>query len=55
MDVSIIIVNYKTACLLANAVESIFDKTTGVDFEVIVVDNASGDNCGSLLARKFEG
>lgn len=44
MDVSIIIVNYKTACLLANAVESIFDKTTGVDFEVIVVDNASGDD-----------
>ena len=55
MDVSIIIVNYKTACLLANAVESIFDKTTGVDFEVIVVDNASGDDCGSLLARKFKG
>lgn len=54
MDVSIIIVNYKTACLLANAVESIFDKTTGVDFEVIVVDNASGDDCGSLLARKFK-
>ena len=55
MDVSIIIVNYKTACLLANAVESIFDKTTGVDFEVIVVDNASGDDCGNLLARKFKG
>lgn len=53
MDVSIIIVNYKTPILTLNSVKSIFDFTTGIDFEVIVVDNDSRDNSVSLLREKF--
>lgn len=43
IDVSIIIVNYNTWSLTIDCIRSIFDKTHGVSFEVIVVDNASSD------------
>ena len=46
MDVSVIIVNYNTRLLTHNCIDSIFKYTKDVDFEVIVVDNASTD--GSL-------
>lgn len=44
MELSIIIVNYNTADLTLNCVNSIFENTHDVDFEVIVVDNKSVDN-----------
>ncbi len=43
MDVSVIIVNYNTLQLTKECIDSIFLKTEGVDFEVILVDNASSD------------
>lgn len=43
MDVSIIIVNYNTKELTKSCIDSIFEKTIGVTFEVILVDNASTD------------
>jgi len=43
MDVSIIIVNYNTRKITADCIDSVFAKTEGVDFEVILVDNASTD------------
>lgn len=43
MDVSVIIVNYNTRQITADCIDSVFAKTTGVDFEVILVDNASTD------------
>lgn len=43
MDVSIIIVNYNTLQLTRNCINSVFDKTKGLEFEVILVDNASSD------------
>ncbi|MDI4567916.1 MAG: glycosyltransferase family 2 protein, partial [Mycoplasma sp.] len=43
MDVSIIIVNYNTKELTVNCINSIYKHTKNVDFEVIVVDNASSD------------
>jgi GT2 family glycosyltransferase len=46
MDVSVIIVNYKTAELTIQSVESVKKFTKEVDYEIIVVDNASAD--GSL-------
>lgn len=49
MDVSIIIVNYHTEELIRDAVSSINDKTSGVDCEVIVVDNDSTEHSRSLL------
>lgn len=41
MDVSIIIVNYNTTNLIKNCVESILDHTSGISYEVIIVDNNS--------------
>ena len=43
MDVSIIIINYKTEELTVNCLESIKQKTNGINYEVIVIDNDSQD------------
>ena len=43
MNVSIIIVTYNTKQMTSNCIESIFEKTQNVDFEVILVDNGSTD------------
>lgn len=43
MDVSIILVNYNTKQLTSNCIQSIAEKTTGVEYEIILVDNASTD------------
>ncbi len=50
MDVSIILVNYNTKDLTLECISSIYEKTSGIDFEIFVVDNASQD--GSALAIK---
>ncbi len=39
--VSVIIVNYNTFQLTCNCIQSVIDKTKGVPFEIILVDNAS--------------
>lgn len=39
IDVSVIIVNYNTSGLINDAIESIIDKTEGISYEIIVVDN----------------
>lgn len=43
MDVSIIIVNYNTLETTSSCIDSIFEKTSGIQFEVILIDNASTD------------
>ena len=43
MDVSVIIVNYNTFDLIVECIKSIYEKTIGVEFEIIVVDNSSTD------------
>lgn len=49
MDVSIIIVNYNTKELTKNCIDSVFARTSGVSFEVILVDNASTDGSVELF------
>ena len=49
MDVSIIIVNYNTLRLTRDCIESIKEKTHGVEFEIIVVDNGSTDGSRELF------
>lgn len=44
MDVSVIIVNYNTYRLLSECLETLYAQTIGIQFEVIVVDNASNDD-----------
>lgn len=51
MDVSIIIVNYNTRDLTLNCIDSIVDKTTGIEFEIILVDNASTDGSYELFTQ----
>jgi GT2 family glycosyltransferase len=41
MDVSIIIINYNTFNLTANCIRSVIQFTSGVSYEIILVDNAS--------------
>lgn len=53
MDVSIIIVNYNTKTLLKNCLESIFNKTKNISFEVIVSDNGSRDGSIEMLKIYF--
>ena len=43
MDVSVIIVNYNTKELTSQCIDSIYEKSSGFTFEVILVDNASKD------------
>lgn len=42
-DVSIIIVNYNTKEITHNCISSIIDRTSGISYEIILVDNASTD------------
>lgn len=51
MDVSIIIVNYNTLQLTQNCIESIVEKTTEIEYEIIVVDNASTDGSREMLSQ----
>lgn len=53
MDVSIIIVNYNTVSLLIDSIDSIFTQTSGISYEIIVVDNASADNSAFILRERF--
>ena len=53
MDVSIIIVNYNTKNLLKDCLNSIFEHTQEIDFEVIVSDNGSVDGSIELLKKEF--
>lgn len=54
MDVSVIIVNYNTSQLTAQAVNSIYNSNNETDFEIIIVDNASDDADREELVRFAE-
>lgn len=53
MQLNIIIVNYKSHELLLNCLQSIFEETRQISFEIIVVDNASGDNSQDIILSKY--
>ena len=55
MDVSIIIVNYKTADLIIDCIKSVLYHTTGIEYEIIVVDNASNDSFEQRISFVFSG
>jgi GT2 family glycosyltransferase len=50
---SIIIVNYKTPQLLIACLETVYRFTADIQFEVLVVDNASGDNSKESVMSLF--
>lgn len=43
MDVSVIIVNYNTRQMTSECIDSVFEKTSEIEFEIILVDNGSTD------------
>lgn len=51
IDVSIIIVNYNTKEFTLNCINSVFNQTFGLSFEVIVVDNVSTDGSAELFSQ----
>lgn len=53
MEVSIIIVNYNTKQLLKECIHSVYDQTVALDFEIIVVDNASADGSQEMIKNDF--
>jgi GT2 family glycosyltransferase len=54
VDVSIIIVSYNTSSLLRNCINSIYEQTVDVNFEIIVVDNDSKDGSCDMLKQDFK-
>ena len=54
MDVSVIIVTYNTKQMTLECIQSIFQQTNGVVFEIILVDNASNDGSKELF-EQYEG
>lgn len=54
MDVSIIIASWKTRELLRKCLQTVL-ASTGVAFEIIVVDNASGEGTVEMLESEFAG
>ncbi|MGA3144004.1 MAG: glycosyltransferase family 2 protein [Verrucomicrobiota bacterium] len=53
MDLSIIIVNWNSRDYLRKSLQSIYANSREMSFEIIVVDGASYDGCGEMLAREF--
>lgn len=53
MDLSISIVSWNTREVLDQCLKSIYENTSGIDFEVIVVDNASSDGSAGMVRDKY--
>jgi len=52
-DVSIIVVSYNTRDMTLECLRSIFRETQLIDFEIIVIDNASTDGSADAIAAEF--
>lgn len=53
VDLSIIIVNWNGLDITRQCLESIYQQTRDINFEVIVVDNASADSTCKMLREEF--
>lgn len=54
MDVSIIIVNYNTLNLTKDTIDSVLEKTKGISYEIILVDNASKDGSIKFFEKNYK-
>jgi GT2 family glycosyltransferase len=53
VDLSIIIVNWNSAAYTVDSIASVLETTHGIDYEILVIDNASTDDSRTRLARPF--
>lgn len=53
MTLSIIIVNWNTRDLTKQTIESVYRETHNLDFEIILVDNASADDTVAVIKKEF--
>jgi len=53
LDISIIIVNYNTYELTAQAIQSVYNTNTSYSYEIIVVDNNSSDDSIPILSNRY--
>ncbi len=53
MELTVIIVNFNTCRLLRDCLDSVFKNTTGLEYQVIVVDNASTDGSVEMMRNEF--
>ena len=53
MNVSIIIVNWNTKGLLRDCLTSVYERAGDVDYEIIVIDNASTDGSAGMVKNDF--
>ncbi len=53
LDLSLVILNYHSAGLVRQCVRGIREATSELNYEVVVVDNASHDGCLKRLALEF--
>lgn len=54
MKLSIIILSFNTKELVASCIDSIYKNLKGVEYEVIVVDNASYDGTVTMLKHQYK-
>lgn len=53
VDVSVIIVSFNTRKLTLRCINSIYENTRGITFEVIIIDNKSRDGSAAAIREKF--
>ncbi len=53
MDLSIVIVSWNGKDLMKNCLKSIFQNTTGIEYQVFVVDNGSKDGTQEMITKEF--
>ncbi len=53
MDLSVIIVSYNVKAYLEQALRSILKALEGIDAEILVVDNGSGDGSPTVIRQRF--
>jgi GT2 family glycosyltransferase len=55
MQLSIIIVNFRSSRLIADCLRTLYNETDSISFEVLVVDNDSGDDSYEYISSRFPG